>query len=67
MHMFIIIILYYVFCLDAIAGNTIIGLSQAYKMALEHEAKLKSIGYQVEAKEQDVKQAESQLYPHQPI
>lgn len=64
MQKFVIgVFLYFIFCLDAIAGNAVIGLSQAYKMALEHEAKLKSIGYQVEAKEQDVKQAESQLYP----
>lgn len=38
-------------------------LSDAYKAALLYEAKLKSVGYQVDAKEEDVKQAESQLYP----
>ncbi len=38
-------------------------LSEAYKRALDHEAKLKSVAYQVNAKEEDIRQAESQLYP----
>lgn len=41
----------------------VISLSEAYSRALSHEAKLKSVGYQVDAKEEDVTQAQSQLYP----
>ncbi|WNZ00159.1 Outer membrane protein TolC (Multidrug efflux pump subunit TolC) [Sulfurospirillum sp. 'SP'] len=41
----------------------VITLSEAYNRALSHEAKLKSVGYQVDAKEEDVTQAQSQLYP----
>lgn len=45
------------------ADVSTVTLSDAYKSALLYEAKLKSVGYQVDAKAEDVKQAESQLYP----
>ena len=45
------------------AQNKTITLSEAYSLALSYEAKLKSVGYQVDAKREDVIQAESQLYP----
>lgn len=60
---FIVVFISLIFHTNVIADSNVIGLSQAYKMALAHEAKLKSIGYQVGAKEEDVKQTESQLYP----
>lgn len=45
------------------AKDTMITLSDAYKLALSYEAKLKSTAYQVDAKKEDVTLAESQLYP----
>jgi len=45
------------------AKETVISLSEAYQRALLYEAKLRSVAYQVEAKKEDVKQAESQLFP----
>lgn len=49
-------------CLKANAEDQI-SLSDAYKKALLYEAKLRSVHYQVDAKEEDVVQAKSQLYP----
>ena len=45
------------------ANNSVITLSEAYQRALSYEAKLRSVAYQVDAKKEDVKIAESQLYP----
>ena len=45
------------------AEGSVISLSEAYQKALSYEAKLRSVEYQVNAKEEDVKIAESQLYP----
>lgn len=45
------------------ANSSVITLSEAYQRALLYEAKLRSVGYQVDAKKEDVIQAESQLYP----
>ena len=44
-------------------NGQIVTLSEAYKSALIYEAKSKSVGYQVDAKEEDVTQAQSQLFP----
>lgn len=45
------------------ADSSVITLSEAYQRALSYEAKLRSVAYQVDAKKEDVKIAESQLYP----
>ncbi|ATB70952.1 Outer membrane protein TolC [Sulfurospirillum diekertiae] len=45
------------------ADSSAMTLSEAYHRALVYEAKLRSVAYQVDAKKEDVKQAESQLYP----
>lgn len=45
------------------ANDTFPTLSEAYKRALNYETKLKSVSYQVDAKKEDIKQAESQLFP----
>ncbi len=50
-------------CLTLHAQSSIISLSDAYNKALFYEAKLRSVAYQVDAKIEDVKITESQLYP----
>ena len=62
MYRYFILMLLALSCTLSAEGTTIT-LSEAYKVALEYEAKLKSVGYQVDAKKEDVVQAESQLYP----
>lgn len=62
--------MWYVRCLMILVVNVCLHanesfptLSEAYKRALNYETKLKSVGYQVDAQKEDIKQAESQLYP----
>ena len=48
---------------SSVFANETITVEESYSKALEYEAKVRSYGYQVQAKGEDVEQAKSKLYP----
>jgi len=54
---------FYAMLMIPIMASSATTIEDAYKQALDYEAKVQSYSYQILAKEEDIKQAKSRLYP----